>query len=523
MKITYALTAAFLLLTSFCFSQVFQRTYESSGFSDIVVTRPTSDGGYIVGGNTAGSQFGPTKVMVLKTDASGAITWSFLLSGGMSDGVADIIPTQDGNFVGVGTTFSFNAAPYGNVLLFKFTPGGNVLWTKMYGGPDYDYGHRIKQTADGGFIIAGLSSSFGAGGYDLYVLRTDSAGTAQWSTTIGGPSNDEAQQVFPTADGGYMLIGSSSSYSPNMIPYYEFAMCKLTANGTLSWMKKIGVGGYCLCYDAVNTADGGYLMTGWTDGFGEGLNDVLLIKADSSGNGLWAKTFGGDSLDIAQRMIQRSNGEVVISGMTKSFGSGNYDGYVINTDAQGSVLWSAVYGGAASDQFYGISATNDGGFITSGYTHSFASGNKDAYVVKCDAAGSSGCFQDDPLTITGTPTPITTTVTPVSIQLWNTIPVVPTITTGATTTLLCLTSSVSEVIKNNTINAYPNPGKDVIQLQSEHIMKRVVLYDLGGRVIHDVPVNSNNYSLVTSSLNSGTYLIHVLTEYGWQTQRIVVQ
>jgi hypothetical protein len=523
MKLPNTFAAALLLLTNFCFSQVFQRTYESSGFSDIAVTRPTSDGGYIIGGNTAGSQFGPTKAMVLKTDASGDITWSFLLSGGMSEAVADIIPTQDGNFVGVGTTFSFNAAPYGNVLLFKFTPNGTVLWTKMYGGPDYDYGHRIKQTTDGGFVIAGLSSSFGAGGYDLYVLKTDSAGTAQWSTTIGGPSNDEAQQVFPTADGGCMLIGSSSSYSPNMIPYYEFAMCKLMANGTLSWMKKIGVGGYCLCYDAVNTADGGYLMTGWTDGFGQGSNEVLLIKADSSGNGIWAKTYGGDSLDIAQRMIQRPNGELVIAGMTKSFGSGNYDGYVINTDAQGSVLWSAVYGGAASDQFYGINATNDGGFITSGYTHSFASGNKDAYVVKCDVAGSSGCFQDDPLTVTGTPTPITTTVTPVTIQLWNTIPVAPTITTGATTALLCLTSSISDVIENKDVTAYPNPGNDIIQLQSEHIINRVTLYDLGGRVVRDFTINATTYSMPTSSLNRGTYVLRLLTEYGWQTQRIVLQ
>jgi hypothetical protein len=119
-------------------SQTFQYTLQGEAYSNGSVVLPTQDGGFLLGGSSSDAPFSGGEAMIIKVSATGTEEWTIRMAGSTSEHVSDIVPTYDGNFIATGTTFSFNAAPYGNVLVFKFTPTGQVLWTKMYGGPGYD-------------------------------------------------------------------------------------------------------------------------------------------------------------------------------------------------------------------------------------------------------------------------------------------------------------------------------------------------------------------------------------------------
>jgi hypothetical protein len=161
---------------------------------------------------------------------------------------------------------------------------GNVVWTKTIGGSNSDVATSIIQSSDGGYVVAGYTLSFGAGG-DMYVVKLDSGGNVQWTKTIGGGGGDIATSI-------------------------------------------------------IQSSDGGYVVAGYTGSFGAGLYDFYVVKLDSGGNVLWTKTIGGSFYDGANSIIQSSDGGYVVAGYTQSFGAGLYDFYVVKTGPLGDTCWS---------------------------------------------------------------------------------------------------------------------------------------------------------------------------------------
>lgn len=506
---------ALIILPSFVLNYLnsqtqFQRTYNHLGFEDATCIYPKSGGGFLIGGFSGTGQYGPFKTYLIDVDSLGNLNWGKTYGSTISETIQGMTPTSDGNYALIGTTFSFNSQPYGNTYLLKVSPSGNLLWSKIYGGPDYDYGHSIKETSDHGFIITGLSSSFSAGGYDLHAIKTDSAGNAVWAITIGGPSNDEAQKVVETNDGSFMLFGTCSSYSPMMIPYNEFTICKISSGGNFMWMKKYSCGGYNNCYGVQPTNDGGYVLAGWTDGYGQGQNDVLVMKSDSSGNIAWAHTYGGDSLDIAYNIISAPNGDYLVSGYTKSFGSGNYDAYVLRLDSVGNHLWSKTYGGAAQEFASAICNTNDGGFALVGNTKSFGVTGSDIYFLKCDANGNNGCNETGAATVQMNPTPSVTSINPITLLLWNSINVTSTTASGGSSTLLCTTvPSTLDFSHDELIQIFPNPANKIITVKTtDYMLENFEVYNyLGLKMEVDCQSQQNETILDISNLKSGMYFI----------------
>ncbi|MCW3077626.1 MAG: hypothetical protein JWO32_2235, partial [Bacteroidetes bacterium] len=209
--------------------------------------------------------------------------------------------------------------------------------TKFYtkfGGDGVDIGYGVKTTLDKNYIVVGSTTSYGAGSTDVYLVKVDSMGWPRWQTTFGGFGNDVGRSVIQLQDSSFVIAGFTNSY---------------------------GAGGY----------------------------DALIIKTDKNGTLLWQKTFGGIDWDFTYDLVEASDGNIVVVGNTSSFGSGNRDGLILKYDAAGTLLWQKFYGGVEDDEFKSIIKTNDGSLATVGYNKSQGDLNGNTYFVKLDLNGDT--------------------------------------------------------------------------------------------------------------------------------------
>lgn len=256
-------------------------------------------------------------------------------------------------------------------------------WERTYGGNDYDYGNSVQQTTDGGYIITGYTTSFGNGWSDVYLIKTDGNGDTLWTKTYGGGGIDDGRSIQQTTDGGYIITGSTSSFGNGLSDVY---LIKTDGNGDTLWTKAFGGGKNDIGFSVQQTTDGGYIVTGSTDSFGNGLLDVYLIKTDENGDALWTKTFGGGENDDGLSVQQTADGGYIVTGLTYSFGA---NVYLIKTDSNGELVWAEFYGGDDVDGGWSGQQTNDGGYIIAGYSSSFGNGEVDFYLVKTDLNGDT--------------------------------------------------------------------------------------------------------------------------------------
>jgi len=259
-----------------------------------------------------------------------------------------------------------------------------TAWSKTYGGTRPDYALSVNQTSDNGYALAGYTSSFGAGGDDAWLVKTDSSGNIQWKQTYGGTGGDYASSVVKTSDGGYALAGSTDSIGAGS---QDMWLIKTDSDGNMQWNKTFGGAGYDYASSVIQTSDGGYALVGYTDSFGAGSADAWLVRTDPNGNMLWNQTFGGKGYDEAYS-VQTSNGGYVLAGATTSFGAGFLDFWLINTDAFGKVQWNQTYGGTGDDEGYSVVQTTDNGYAIAGYTNSSGHGGYDGWLIKTDSSGN---------------------------------------------------------------------------------------------------------------------------------------
>ena len=259
---------------------------------------------------------------------------------------------------------------------FLFAGAPDTLWTRTYGGTKDEYCYQVQQTSDGGFILVGSTSSLGTTEMpDVYVIRTDSNGDTIWTKTYGGDSTDIGYSIQQTSDGGFIITGSTNSFGDSNDDVY---LVRIDSIGDTLWTRTYGGAKMDKGSSVQETSDEGFIITGETLSFGVYQFTLYLIKTNSNGDTLWTKMYGeyitrGNSIDVM------SNGDCIITGMTLPTGSSYSDVYLIRIDSNGDTLWTKSFGGTDTDEGYSVQQTNDGGFIIAGQVESI-----DIYLIRTD-------------------------------------------------------------------------------------------------------------------------------------------
>jgi hypothetical protein len=293
--------------------------------------------------------------------------------------------TTDGGYIVAGYTASYGTGGI-DIYLVKTDASGDTLWTRTYGGGSDDCGYSVQQTSDGGYVIAGVTRSQGAGGDDVYLIKTGPAGETLWTRTYGGTADDNGYAVQQTADGGYIIAGYTWSFGAGLWDVY---LIKANADGDTLWTRAFGGRHQDVSYSVQQTADGGYVIAGITSSYGAGGADIYLIKTDANGDVEWTRTYGTTESDEGYAVQQTTDGGYIVAGMTTSFGAGRCDVYLIKTSASGDTLWTRTFGGDHDEYGYSVHQVADGGYVIAGTTRSFGAGIDDIYLIKTSASGNA--------------------------------------------------------------------------------------------------------------------------------------
>jgi hypothetical protein len=373
------------LLASFsAFGQEWEQTYGGTEFDGGSSVQQTTDGGYIIAGGTESFGNGGSDVYLIKTDGFGLEQWSQTYGGKESNGGSSVQQTTDGGYIIAGHVCDGECLDetYYNVYLIKTDGFGVEQWSQTYGGTEPNRGYSVEQTTDGGYIIAGWTLSFGDD-FNVYLIKTDGFGVEQWSQTYGGTEFDFGYSVQQTTDGGYIIGGYTLSFGNGGADVY---LIKTDGFGVEQWSQTYGGtetdGGYLV----QQTNDGGYIIGGYTLSFGEDY-DVYLIKTDGNGVEQWSQTYGEAEHDFGFSVHQTTDGGFIIAGSTWSSVTVDNDVYLIKTNGNGVEQWSQTYGGTESESGSSVKQTTDGGFIIAGSTLSFGE-DYDVYLIKTDSEGT---------------------------------------------------------------------------------------------------------------------------------------
>ena len=320
----------------------------------------TNDGGYIVVGYAY--IYGTfMDVCALKIDSLGNVQWEKIYSGIDNDIGRAVALTSDGGYIITGLTESFGPC-YQNVWLLKTNCNGDTIWTRAYGWHAETSGYSVQQTTDGGYIIGGWGSNH------MLLIKTDSIGDTLWTREYGATSLSRGFSVQQTTDGGYITAGWYG---------YFFYLVKTDEYGDTLWSTQIGSGAYDRLYSVVQTHDGGYIATGgWAMPYDDRSSDIGVLKTDSLGSIEWFYTYGNSiRSDVGYSVIETSNREYVIAGGTHPDTSDYWNTYLLKVDTLGNEIWSTQYPGHGEDWGHCVQETSDGGYIIAGWESSGGGGD----------------------------------------------------------------------------------------------------------------------------------------------------
>ena len=315
---------------------------------------------------------------LLRLDGFGNIIWDKTFGGNENDYGASIVSLPDGGFAIAGHTWS-KGSGWLDMWLLRLDASGNVIWDKTFGGSEWDVAESIVSLSDGGFAIAGSTSSKGSGEDDMWLLRLDASGNIIWDKTFGGSEWDVAESIVSLSDGGFAIAGSTEK-SKGSGGLDMWLLC-LDGSGNVVWDKTFGGSDSDIASSIVSLSDGGFAIAGHTWSKGSGERDMWLLRLDDSGNVIWDKTFGGSDSDKATSIVSLSDGGFAMAGYTYSKGSGEGDMWLLCLDESGNIIWDKTFGGSELDFANSIVSLSDGGFAIAGFTKSEGAGEEDVFLV----------------------------------------------------------------------------------------------------------------------------------------------
>ena len=431
--------------------------------------------------------------------------------------------------------------------ILKLDASGTIEWQRTIGGDQQDYLMDAKQTADGGYILAGYSNSGisgektenSQGSDDYWIIKMNATGTIEWQNTIGGDADDRAQNVEITADGGYLIAGTSDSGISgdrtvlNNGDTTDTWIVKLDENGALAWQRAHSyIEDTSIMKIFRLTNDGGYVIGG-SDYYGPSGEEYVVMKVAADGNTVWEKSYGGDNGDTLTDLILTSDGGYIAVGYSFSNASGDKtedsrgwsDYWIVKLDADGNFEWDKTLGGSEGDTAYSTTQTADGVYLVTGTSSSNISGDKtedglgqpDYWIVKINEVG----IIEGQNTIGG--------------RYLETNPLILLSADGSFTISGASTSDISgdktedsrggydfwiihhaEILGitenpfNDAISLYPNPVKNTLQInsQGQNIDQLNIYAVTGSRIIH-ADVNAISPTVDVSNLATGVYYLQL--------------
>jgi hypothetical protein len=445
-----------------------------------------------------------------------------------------VIQTLDNGYIVVGSTSSFGNGVM-DAFLLKVDSMGVQKLQRTYGGINIDIANSVKETPDSGLIITGYTNSFGNGGYDAYLIRTNANGDTLWTKTYGGSNWDFAYSVEPTNDGGYIIAGATYSFGHGNEDMY---LVKLNSSGDTIWTKTYGGINDDEARCVKQTSDGGYIITGNTKSFGDLNGDLYTIKTDVNGDTLWTYKYPGALTDESYDILESPLGRYFIGGRSKSVGSGNFDGIAIQISLSGSYLSHVTYGGTSDDGVNSIALAPGGRFAVIGYTYTYgyANGTDDYYMYiqnpyngdhattfggnKMESGNSISNTRDGGYIMCGNST---------SYSNFEHIYLVKTDSNGVSSgTVISVIIGIGEELKKKTLfNIFPNPANDIffIEIPTGHFKGRIIIRDVLGKECYSQIINPSvgKIEIHTSQLNQGIYVICVEQNNEMTSQRLIIQ
>jgi hypothetical protein len=384
----------------------------------------TDDGGYIFAADGSYNSAGAYDFWVVRIDAQGDVVWETGFGGSSEDHPHVVRQTSDDGFIVAGESYSYHTGSrYCDIWVVKLTSAGAIEWQTTYGGTGYDLAYDLKETFDGsgnptGFLVAGYTTSFGAGGRDIWLVKLSTSGTVEQEIALGGSGDEYGRAVALIPDGGCIVVADTQSFS---VVGRDIWVIKLDSAWNVEWEKTFGGSGDEFPVSVVSADDGGFVVGAYTDSFGAGGNDFWILKLDADGSLLWEYTYGGTGTDTAQDLEKTDDGGYIMTGWTLSFDVDSYDAWVVKLDNEGSIEWQKTYNviydngdyiWSGSEWAYKVAQAADGGYVVAGDSDALDERNGDVWIFKIGSNGALGCdmetdtsaFEDNAAFVTVTDT-----------------------------------------------------------------------------------------------------------------------
>ncbi len=312
------------------------RTYERTYSSIARAVLETSDGFLVAGSDVVTIAPGRFDFFLMKIDFQGDTVWTRTYGGSKDEQAFDLKVTPDGGYILCGQAEEVGGGQM-SYWLVKTSSSGDSIWAEKYGlGPDDRlYGKSVQVTSDGGFIIAGYvdDRTVGSSADYIYLVKTGPTGALDWTKSINFPGSELAYDVQDVT-GGYVVVGHGDNLGTGG---WEIFLLRTDSFGNEIWTKTYGDSSDERAYSVEKMADNGFLICGMTRSMGAGSSDYYVIRTDSQGDTMWTRTYGGTSSDEALDAHPTDDGGYVVAGYSQSYTAGWADFFLVKTNAEGLV------------------------------------------------------------------------------------------------------------------------------------------------------------------------------------------
>jgi WD40 repeat protein len=308
---------------------------EEEGF---LAVEPTPDGGCLAAGWTSSTLRGATAAWIVRLDKDGQVLWQQAYGDGVRRAAiaTSVVLAEDGGLIVGGLTY---AGPDGDrdILIFRTDAQGDVAWDLVLGGVGYDAARTVKDTSDHGFVVLGRTEAYGAGAGDAWVLKLSQAGEVQWQCAYGGSLSDDANAILETRDGGFLIAGWSESFGAGGSDAW---VVSLDSAGNVLWQKTYGGEGNDRIWGMLEMPDGTLVLVGETGLLGKYERDVWILKIDSAGHIINQTAYDAGGLDRA-RAVAEADGGFMVLAETNAYDLTRGDLWLLCLDAVGHLDGSA--------------------------------------------------------------------------------------------------------------------------------------------------------------------------------------